>query len=484
MLQRAAASSRVAAQHARRALPSSSSSTAPSARLISTSRSLRQRKADSTGKQDEQEQQQQQQQQQQAGDAPNPEFKGFFSEFASSVRRQVQENKQLKDNVKLLQAESQKISESETLRRAKETLEKAKKESGPAAEAVIKTAKTVKKGVETVSESVRKTVDAAAETEIGKATSATVKSAAKVAGKAAKATAQATAKVAAPIIENPTVQAVSEDVSKMIDESASRYGGLPPRSTRQAIRKERLRLHELRMKYIADNPDAGLGLVLHAQEESKWKQAWTQFRDTNPLTRSLFSAKQSMEQSDNPLVAWGRWIVEGVQDRLGGMFEETETAQTIAQLQKLDPSFKLDAFMKEAREFLIPELLEAYLGGDLDVLQEMCGEAAFNVLSAGIKEQRQQGLVSDSKVVDLRNVELAAAKVLDSQLPVLVISFTTQEIIVFRDRVTNEVKLGKEDHVERCTYAVVMTIEEGNLNPVTRGWKVIDVAKHESRPTW
>lgn len=80
---------------------------------------------------------------------------------------------------------------------------------------------------------------------------------------------------------------------------------------------------------------------------------------------------------------------------------------------------------------------------------------------------------------------MVAAKLLENDIPVLVLSFQTQEIIIFRNRQTKEIVYGKEDHIEQVTYACVLTKTEEDLgNPITGGWRVIDMAKRDSRPTW
>ena len=57
-----------------------------------------------------------------------------------------------------------------------------------------------------------------------------------------------------------------------------------------------------------------------------------------------------------------------------------------------------------------------------------------------------------------------------------VITFTTQEVLLFRDRKTGEVVVGAEDRVEQCNYAAVVTrVEEELENELTGGWKVIEV---------
>jgi import inner membrane translocase subunit TIM44 len=56
------------------------------------------------------------------------------------------------------------------------------------------------------------------------------------------------------------------------------------------------------------------------------------------------------------------------------------------------------------------------------------------------------------------------------------VSFSTQEVLVFRHAKTGEVAVGAPDRVEQCSYAAVVTRLEDELdNELTGGWKVIEV---------
>jgi hypothetical protein len=94
----------------------------------------------------------------------------------------------------------------------------------------------------------------------------------------------------------------------------------------------------------------------------------------------------------------------------------------------------------------------------------------------------RQGLISSSKVLDIRQVDVTAGKLLDSaastaeQIPVWVVTFATQEVMTFRNAKTGEIVVGAEDKVEQCHYAAVITrLEEEIEDEVTGGWKVIEV---------
>ena len=93
-----------------------------------------------------------------------------------------------------------------------------------------------------------------------------------------------------------------------------------------------------------------------------------------------------------------------------------------------------------------------------------------------MEQYLRQGLKPESKVLDIRQVDVSTGRFLEDNTPVFVITFTTQEVLLFRDRKTREVVIGAEDRVEQCNYAAVVTRVEDELeNELTGGWKVIEV---------
>ena len=57
-----------------------------------------------------------------------------------------------------------------------------------------------------------------------------------------------------------------------------------------------------------------------------------------------------------------------------------------------------------------------------------------------------------------------------------VITFATQEMLIFRNAKTGEITVGAEDKVEQCHYAAVVTrVEEELDNELTGGWKIVEV---------
>jgi import inner membrane translocase subunit TIM44 len=81
-----------------------------------------------------------------------------FAEFKNSIKRQVEENKELQKDVKLLAQEGQKVTESETMKNAKATTSKVINAVGSAVDATLQnpvvqgTGKILYKTVETVAD--------------------------------------------------------------------------------------------------------------------------------------------------------------------------------------------------------------------------------------------------------------------------------------------------------------------------------------------
>lgn len=110
-------------------------------------------------------------------------------------------------------------------------------------------------------------------------------------------------------------------------------------------------------------------MVLHKDNEKYEK--WERLKETNPVLKTLVDLRRSYDESENPLVA----TVRSVTETIGGLFEENETAQVIRAFRALDPSFDMEGFSRELREYIVPEVVDAYLTGDKEALKMWCGEA-------------------------------------------------------------------------------------------------------------
>lgn len=185
--------------------------------------------------------------------------------------------------------------------------------------------------------------------------------------------------------------------------------------------------------------------------------------------------RSTYEESENPLISTARAIT----DRIGGFFLENETAMVIKKFREIDPNFQMEPFLRDMREYILPEVLDAYVKGDVEVLKQWLSAAQFQVYSALMEQYTKHGLKSDGKILDIRHVDVLNARLLEpGDIPVFIITARTQEVHCYRNKKTNELAAGTEDRVQLVTYAIGVTrLPEEVSNPETRGWRMIELQK-------
>ena len=94
-------------------------------------------------------------------------------------------------------------------------------------------------------------------------------------------------------------------------------------------------------------------------------------KETNPILRRLTALREAYDESENPVVS----SVRSVTSTIGSWFDENETAQVTRLMKALDPTFNKENFERELREYIVPEVVDAYLSADQEALREWCGEA-------------------------------------------------------------------------------------------------------------
>jgi import inner membrane translocase subunit TIM44 len=115
--------------------------------------------------------------------------------------------------------------------------------------------------------------------------------------------------------------------------------------------------------------------------------------------------------------------------------------------------------------------------GDLEILRDWCYEAPFIILASTIKQATAAGCRLDSKVLDIDNVDLAMGKVMD-QGPVLILTFTTQQILCARDANNNVVE-GDPEKILRVHYVWVLCRDRAEVNP-RAAWTLLDLSANST----
>lgn len=388
---------------------------------------------------------------------PQSPLKVFFDTFRSEVKK----SNELKENIKALQDETGRLGESDAFKRAKEAYDRAQKGSSAAG-------RVASKAAENLGDAAYK----AWESDIGKGVRKTVKTSAEAADKA---------------FEPVRKTRVYKDVSEVIDDGASTsYGGFLTKEQREKLRQkelqERLKQGKIWRPSASDDENTNTQLVAteHKATGPSFSDKWENFKLTNPIGKGIVILKEKWDESENGLISLVRTIVE----KVVGFFAETEQAKVIKQFKQMDPNFRLTDFQKTLTNYIVPELLDAYVKNDEEILKNWLSEAPFNVWKATNKQFVQQGVFSDSKILDIRGVEVVTCKLLQpSDVPVIVVSCRAQEIHLYRNVKSGKIAAGTEDNIQLSTYALVLTRNPEEFdNTVTDGWKVLEFARGGSRP--
>lgn len=375
--------------------------------------------------------------------------------FRETFKQEWEKSQELQDNIKTLQDASGKVGESEAYKKAREAFFAAQKGS-----TIV--AKTLKKTGDTVEDIASKAWDS----EISKTTR-----------KAASATAKKLDESFEPVRQTQ----VYKDVSEVIDDGdSSRYGGFITKEARR-LKKEQDLVSGKRVRAVKSNDNAGTAVVATNIEskESLGKKV-KDFKEKTAVGRSMKGVKNKLwDENENPLIVG----IRKVTGKIGGFFAETESSRVYSQFKLMDPTFSNSAFTKHLREYIIPEILEAYVKGDEVVLKKWFSEAPFNVYSAQQKEFRKQELFADGRILDIRGVEIVSAKLLAPQdIPVLVVGCRAQEIHLYRKVKTGEIAAGHELNIMMSSYAMVFTRDPEQIDDdETEGWKILEFVRGGSR---
>ncbi|ORY66095.1 putative mitochondrial inner membrane translocase subunit TIM44 [Pseudomassariella vexata] len=371
--------------------------------------------------------------------------------FMETMQSEFKENKEWNESTKQLAAGAKEISESESVKRARQAYESTTGAVSSTAGKVLKTSASA----------------------IGKGAAWTWETPVmKGVRKGANITGEALDKATKPIRETEAYKNVKDVID---DGSSSRYGGWVEKEERRKARelRERQAANGQKPEDMVEDPNAGTNITLH--KDARWKEAWRDFRDQNKVVQGFFGASKIYQESENPLISTARSIT----DRIAGFFAENETAMVIKKFRSMDPNFQIEPFLQELREYILPEVLDAYVKGDVQTLKLWLSAAQYSVYEALTKQYLQAGMKSDGRILDIRHVDILKARMLDpGEIPVFIITCRTQEVHVYRNAKTNELAAGMEDKVQLVTYAIGITrTPEDVQNPETRGWRLIEMQK-------
>jgi len=183
--------------------------------------------------------------------------------------------------------------------------------------------------------------------------------------------------------------------------------------------------------------------------------------------------KERFDDSDHVLARAAR----SVTSTLSSVFHNAEMSDVVTELCRVEPDFSLVNFIRQCETDIIPNVLEAMAREDLEILKDWCFEAPYRVLAHPITEHRQKGHATYCKVLDLHNVDVVTGKLMD-QGPVLIISFSAQQIMYIKD-VNGLIVEGDPHTVIRVMYTWAMCRDVNEVNP-RAAWKLLDIAANST----
>ncbi|XP_048415325.1 mitochondrial import inner membrane translocase subunit TIM44 isoform X1 [Stegostoma tigrinum] len=391
--------------------------------------------------------------------------KGFLTGLLDNIKQELAKNKEMKDSIKKFRDEAKRLEESEALQRARKKYKTIESET-------VKTSEVLKKKLEEFSETVKESLDEVGKSDIGKK----IREGVEEATRSAKQSAESVSKSGERIGKTTAFKAISqsvESVKKELDESALGRSGTY--RSPSSLRKRTDFSHDKTQEKIFEPNEEAMGMVLH--KDSKWYQQWKEFKDNNVVFNRFFEMKMKYDESDNTFIRASRAITDKVTDLIGGLFSKTEMSEVLTEILKVDPSFDKDTFLKQCERDIIPNVLEAIMRGELEVLKDWCYEATYSQLAQPIQQAKAMNLQFRSKILDIDNIDLAMGKMME-QGPVLIITFQAQLVMVIKNH-NGDVVEGDPDKVLRMLYVWALCRDQDELNPYA-AWRLLDISASSS----
>lgn len=383
---------------------------------------------------------------------------GFFSKVFDNIKQEMEKNKEMKENLKKFRQEAQKLEESDALKAARQKFNTVESEASKGSEVLKDNLDKIRGRVSEVVDEVTKTDLAKKAGKIGEEL-----------GKTAKGMGETIAEKGQKLGETGAFRGISEATKAVKQEIDSQ--GISARVYRapEQLRK-RVEVSMADATRVFEANTEALGVELH--KDSKFYQSWENFKNNNQYVNKVLSWKMQYDESENPMIRASRLLTDKVSDVMGNLFSKTELSETLTEICKIDPSFDQKQFLRDCENDIIPNILEAMIRGDLEILKDWCFESTYNIIATPIAQAQKAGFFLDSKILDIENVDLAMGKVME-QGPVLIVTFQTQQIMCVRDSKNNVVE-GDPEKVMRCNYVWVLCRDPNDLNPKS-AWRLMEL---------
>ncbi|XP_039590098.1 mitochondrial import inner membrane translocase subunit TIM44 isoform X1 [Passer montanus] len=309
----------------------------------------------------------------------------------------------MKESIKKFRDEAKKLEESDALREARRKYKTIESET-------VKTSEVIKKKLEEITGTVKESLDEVSKSDLGRKIKEGVEEAAKTAKQSAESVTRGGEKLGRTAAFKAISQGV-ETVKKEIDESVLGQTG-PYRRPERLRKRTEYSGDRIKEQRVFEANEEAMGMVLH--KDSKWYQQWKDFKDNNVVFNRFFEMKMKYDESDNAFIRASRAVTDRVTDLIGGLFSKTEMSEVLTEILRVDPSFDKDRFLKQCERDIIPNVLEALISGELDILKDWCYEATYSQLAHPIQQAKALGLQFHSRILDIDNIDVSSLPSLPS----------------------------------------------------------------------
>ncbi|XP_077988922.1 mitochondrial import inner membrane translocase subunit TIM44-like [Glandiceps talaboti] len=392
--------------------------------------------------------------------------RSFIGDFIENVKQEFAKNKEMKENLRKFREEADKLEKSEALQKVRQKYVTIESETAKGSTQLKQTFDVLGKKFQEGYEEVKKSEWAKKGFDIGEEVA-----------KSAKDAAESVSKQSEQFGKTSAFKTISESVKSVKQEidDATTARAQPYKAPEKLRKRTDRSLHtEMTDKQVEANEDA-TGMVLH--KDSKWYQQWQSFKDNNQVFNKIFDLKMKYDESDSAIVRASRVVTDKVSQLFGGVFTKTEMSEVLTEIIKLDPTFTKQMFLQQCENEIIPNILEAIIRGDLEILKDWCYEAPYNMLATPMKQAYAMGYKFDSKILDIDHLDLVMGKMME-QGPVLIISFVSQQIQIVRNA-KGDVIEGDKDKVMRVQYVWVLCRDQECLDP-NAAWKLLDLSANSA----
>jgi len=180
---------------------------------------------------------------------------------------------------------------------------------------------------------------------------------------------------------------------------------------------------------------------------------------------------------ESPFFERLRGMFGGAGDAAGGIgdrvFGETEQAEAMAELRTMMPEYSQEEFLSMISKDMGPEIIGAFLKGDIEPIRAQTRDQAFATLQASVTDRITRQLRMDPRILYMSPPELEGMRIIGG-MPTVIVSFETHQIYCMRNASTGAIAEGDEDDIRSFHY--LWALQPNEQSDAEHKWQVTELA--------